>query len=82
MHSSGQHIDTRTSHKGDDQFVAATRGGRPFSANTVRLTTSHYNKIVEEIALFSCEALFALLPHSLIGKALQYLTMKLFFKGK
>nr|XP_058970195.1 uncharacterized protein LOC131796617 isoform X2 [Pocillopora verrucosa]XP_058970196.1 uncharacterized protein LOC131796617 isoform X2 [Pocillopora verrucosa] len=29
-----QLLDTPTSHKGDDQFVAANRGRQPFSANT------------------------------------------------
>ena len=55
---------------GDNQFVAANRGKLPFSANTVRLTTQNENKIVKEVTMFSCEALFAYLPHSLISKAL------------
>ena len=67
---------TRTSPKGDDQFVAANKGRRPFSANTVRFTSQKYNKIVEEISLSSCEALFAQLLHSLISKALRNLKLK------
>ena len=47
---------------GDNQFVAANRGKLPFSANTIRLTTQNENKIVEEVFMFSSEALFANLP--------------------
>ena len=77
MYSSAQHLDTRTSHIRDDQFVAANRRRRPFSANTVRLTTQNENKIVEEVFIFSSQALFANLPHSLISKAIRYLKMKI-----
>ena len=67
---------------GDNQFVAANRGKLPFSANTVRLTTQNENKIVEEVFMFSSQALFANLPHSLISKALRYLKMKIHFLRK
>ena len=62
---------------GDNQFVAANRGKLPFSANTIRLTTQNENKKVEEVFMFSSEALFANLPHSLISKAIRYLKMKI-----
>ena len=58
--------------------TAANRGKLPFSANTIRLTTQNENKIVEEVFMFSSEALFANLPHSLISKALRYLKMKIY----
>ena len=34
-----QRLDTRASHKGDDQSGAANSERQPFSANTVRFTT-------------------------------------------
>ena len=43
----GQHLDTRTSHKGDDQFGAANRWRRPYSANTVGFTTWIFFKIMK-----------------------------------
>ena len=50
----GQHLDTRTSHKGDDQFGAANRWRRPYSANTVGFTTWNYSKQWKKISLTSC----------------------------
>ena len=38
LYSSAQYLDTRTSHEGDDQFVAANRERPRFSENMVRFT--------------------------------------------